>query len=208
MNTLISNPDIKSESEKKPVRFQTLIFRRLFFAALGLALITAFVYSYLTAMVVKDFYSQEGAQAAENFAHLSELALLYESGENSRDAATATLNFPSIKHVAIIDTEGKIIFDEGNTSDEIFSSLRKSDWSEKAASIFSTSSSTWQIAAPVFTIYNDIADDELILNEEPNDEVYLGYVAVQVDAATVRNMQYQNFVGIYLSAWFTALFLR
>jgi signal transduction histidine kinase len=195
MHTLPDQLTTHSEGNKRPDRFQTLIFRRLFFAALGLAIITAFIYSYLTALVIKDFYTQEGTQATENFAHLSELALLYESGENSREAAIATLNFPSIKHVAIIDSQGEIIFDEGNTSDEILSSLKASDWTKKSATIFSSTNSTWQIAAPVFTIYNDISDNELILDEEPTEEIYLGYVAIQIDADTVRDIQYQNFVS-------------
>lgn len=186
--------NVNNSGKSKLQSFQALIFKRLFITALALALLTAFGYSYLTSNIVKDFYTQEGTQATENFAQLSELALLYESGENSQDTAMATLNFPSIKHVAIIDSNGNILFDAGTTSDEILSSLNENNWPDTKAKIFSTNSSTWQIAAPVYTDYSEEKNIELMLDEETSDKTFLGYVAVQIDAAKVRDVQFQNFI--------------
>ncbi|NNL10300.1 MAG: hypothetical protein HKO84_00870 [Pseudomonadales bacterium] len=161
---------------------------------MALTLIVALVYSFLTSNVIKDFYEHEGLQATQNFAQLSELALIYDSGDNSRDAAIATLNFPSIKHVAIINDANKIIFDEGETSDAIINTLQQSSWQSSKAKIVSKTSSTWQIAAPVFTSYEDESSDEILGGDESTPQKYLGYVAIQVDASKVREIQFEVFV--------------
>ncbi len=174
--------------------FQALVFSRFAIAGFVLAIIAAFAYSYMSSTMIKDFYEKEGIQATENFAGLSELALLYESGDNARDAATATLNFPSIKHVAIIDSNNQILLDEGNTDERILTDLEESQWVDDKAQLFSTSSSTWQIAAPVYTQHSEEFDEALLLDEEPQTKTYLGYVAIQIDSSQVRDFQQTIFV--------------
>ena len=44
--------------------------------------------------MIATFYEREGLQATEHFAQLSELALIYESGENAKEAALATFSKP------------------------------------------------------------------------------------------------------------------
>ena len=60
--------------------------------------------------------------------------------------------------------------------------------------MFSSNKATWQIAAPVFTNYNDDQNPDLVFDEEAVAETYLGYVAVQIDTSEVRSFQLEIFV--------------
>lgn len=181
---------------KKPKNrsFQAVLFTQFSVAGFVLAIIAAFAYSYMASTMISRFYEQEGIQATENFAQLSALALLYDSGENAKEAALATLNFPSIKHVAIISAQNTILLDEGETNEKILSSLNKTQWPDNNARLFPSSKTTWQIAAPVYTVFNDDSDPDLILDDEKIEETYLGYVVIQIDTSEVRSFQLDIFL--------------
>lgn len=181
---------------KKPKNrsFQAVLFTQFSVAGFVLAIIAAFAYSYMASTMISRFYEQEGIQATENFAQLSALALLYDSGENAKEAALATLNFPSIKHVAIISAQNTILLDEGETNEKILSSLNKTQWPDNNARLFPSSKTTWQIAAPVYTVFNDDSDPDLILDDEKVEETYLGYVVIQIDTSEVRSFQLDIFL--------------
>lgn len=191
-------PSFKSFGRKDAAQsrnsFQSILVKRLTLTGFTLAIIAAFIYSYFSSNVIENFYQKEGTQAAENFAQLSELALLYDSGENGREAAIATLNFPSIKHVAIINSENQILFGEGNTNEPTLNTLTEDYWFDDNAKIIESNSNVWQIAAPVFASYEYESDADLMLDNEIPQKNYLGYVAVQVDASTVRQVQNDMFL--------------
>jgi two-component system sensor histidine kinase BarA len=187
-------PDQRKLKKTKSRSFQAELFARFSIAGFALAIIAAFAYSYMASTMISRFYEREGIQATENFAQLSALALLYDSGENAKEAALATLNFPSIKHVAIISAENTILLDEGETNEKILSSLDKSKWLDSSARLFPSSKATWQIAAPVYTVFNDDSDPDLILDDEEIEETYLGYVVIQVDTSEVRSFQLDIFL--------------
>ena len=184
----------RNVKKTKSRSFQAELFARFSIAGFALAIIAAFAYSYMASTMISRFYEREGIQATENFAQLSALALLYDSGENAKEAAFATLNFPSIKHVAIISAENTILLDEGETNEKILSSLDKSKWLDSSARLFPSSKATWQIAAPVYTVFNDDSDPDLILDDEEIEETYLGYVVIQVDTSEVRSFQLDIFL--------------
>ena len=187
-------PDQRKLKKTKSRSFQAELFARFSIAGFALAIIAAFAYSYMASTMISRFYEREGIQATENFAQLSALALLYDSGENDKEAALATLNFPSIKHVAIISAENTILLDEGETNEKILSSLDKSKWLDSSARLFPSSKATWQIAAPVYTVFNDDSDPDLTLDDEEIEETYLGYVVIQVDTSEVRSFQLDIFL--------------
>lgn len=186
----------KKQQAKKTISrsFQAVLFTQFSIAGFTLAIIAAFAYSYMASTMISRFYEDEGIQATENLAQLSALALLYDSGENAKEAALATLNFPSIKHVAIISAENNILLDEGETTEKILSSLDQSQWPDNTARLFPSSKATWQIAAPVYTVFNDDSDPNLVLDDEEIEETYLGYVVIQIDTSEVRSFQ----VAIFL----------
>ena len=100
----------------------------------------------------------------------------------------------SIKHVAIISAQNTILLDEGETNEKILSSLNKTQWLENNARLFPSSKATWQIAAPVYTVFNDDSDPDLILDDEKVEETYLGYVVIQIDTSEVRSFQLDIFL--------------
>ncbi len=187
-------PKTKKAKKIKSRSFQAVLFTQFSIAGFALAIVAAFAYSYMASTMISRFYEREGIQATENFAQLSALALLYDSGENAKEAALATLNFPSIKHVAIISAENTILLDEGETNEKILSSLNKTQWSDNTARLFPSSKATWQIAAPVYTVFNDDSDPDLILGDEAIEETYLGYVVIQIDTSEVRSFQIDIFL--------------
>lgn len=186
-------PNKRPGKKHKARSFQATLFTQFSAAGFLLAIFAAFAYSYMASTMITRFYEREGIQATENFARLSALALLYDSGENAKEAAMATLNFPSIKHVAVISAENTILLDEGETNEKILSSLDESEWTADTARLFSSNKATWQIAAPVYTVYNDDNDTELILDAEAVAETYLGYVVIQIDTSEVRSFQFEIF---------------
>ena len=187
-------PKTEKAKKIKSRSFQAVLFTQFSIAGFALAIVAAFAYSYMASTMISRFYEREGIQATENFAQLSALALLYDSGENAKEAALATLNFPSIKHVAIISAENTILLDEGETNEKILSSLNKTQWLDDTARLFPSSKATWQIAAPVYTVFNDDSDPDLILGDEVIEETYLGYVVIQIDTSEVRSFQIDIFL--------------
>ena len=183
----------KKAKSTNPQSFQKKLFINFAITGFIIAIAAAFAYSYIASNMIATFYEREGLQATEHFAQLSELALIYESGENAKEAALATLNYPSIKHVAVISDSNIVILAEGETNESILSSLGKDDWQNKTAQILSTSQATWQVAAPVFTSYSE-DDNSFGLNDEGIEEIYLGYVAIQIDTSELRNFQLLLFI--------------
>lgn len=174
--------------------FQWQLFSKVVAAGLVLAIFAAFIYSYMASSMLKEFYEREGLQATENFSRLSELALLYESGDNAIDAALATLDFPGIKHVAIIDNTNKILLDEGDTADRIKAELFFNNSHSPDAKIIEKTKHTWHIVAPVFTAISSNSDDMLFSDDVVNSEV-IGYVAVQVDTQELQSFQLEIFIN-------------
>ncbi|MDA8694193.1 ATP-binding protein [Pseudomonadales bacterium] len=190
----LTTPEQPRAKKLKNRSFQAVLFTQFSIAGFTLAIIAAFAYSYMASTMISRFYEREGIQATENFAQLSALALLYDSGENAKEAALATLNFPSIKHVAIISAQNTILLDEGETNEKILSSLNETQWLDNNARLFPSSKATWQIAAPVYTVFNDDSDPDLILDDEKVEETYLGYVVIQIDTSEVRSFQLDIFL--------------
>lgn len=192
-NQFQPNDNSASSGSGNSKSFQAQLFTWFSIAGFILAIVAAFAYSWMASSMMKQFYEREGVQAAENFARLSELALLYESGDNAKEAALATLNFPSIKHVAIISASNNILLEEGDTDESIISSLAETQWQNDAARIFSANSGTWQIAAPAYTVYEDDSESSLVFGDIPQEKNYLGYVAIQIDTSELKSFQQEIF---------------
>ena len=79
----------KAAKRAKTRSFQRTLFTQFSLAGFVLAIAAAFAYSYMASTMITRIYEREGIQATENFARLSELALLYDSGDNAREAALA-----------------------------------------------------------------------------------------------------------------------
>ena len=96
------------------VSFQKQLFLIFSIGITSLALIASVTTAWLTSVHVRELLVSEGLQVTENLAKQSELALLYESGENALDAARSTLTFPEIQRVTIFSKNNKVVLDQGN----------------------------------------------------------------------------------------------
>lgn len=66
-----------------------------------LTLITSFVVSKVSTVIITKQQIQQGLQVTESLANQSELALLYQSAESARDIAESAINFPEVKGIRI-----------------------------------------------------------------------------------------------------------
>lgn len=165
-------------------------FRRqlfLIFATCGfaVALAVAIAYSYSTSEYIRELYVDQARQATQNFAELSDLALLYYSGENAVDAATSTLSFPSIKYVSIIDDDGKVLLEKGKWHGERlqFDAQRPR---EPNAALINEKGNAWHFWAPVFT-------EEIKKTDGSKHEKYIGFVYVVQDKKEFLASQFESF---------------
>jgi len=155
-----------------------------------LALISSLATSLLGSSRTRDNLIEQGQQITRNLARQSTLALLYGEGENARDAAQGTLEFPDVHYVAIHDTTDALLLEMG------FSSLEHppnphNTITSKALQIIETREG-WFFTAPVYTqVSNDLSE---LAPDEPGPEL-LGYVEVELG----KNALNRTIASIFLS---------
>jgi signal transduction histidine kinase len=199
----------------KPKSFRRQLFTWFSVGASALALAVSFLFAWLSSSDIEDLYVSEGLQATQNFADASELALLYESGENAVEAASAALAFPSINHVFLVDLHNQVILQKGS------SKTRPVMDPGSAAKIAGTevvyeNNLSWFYAAPVFSSSNeDYFIEEQIISDSgesltgiyedgtvqpPSQQVkqnhkgeFLGYVLVAQNKQHLRQIQLNIF---------------
>ncbi|MEM8498195.1 MAG: ATP-binding protein [Pseudomonadota bacterium] len=176
-------------SRQKLVSFRQQLFS--IFAGFGLmiAVAAALGTAYSTTQHLRELYIGQALQATENFAGLSELALLYESGDNAVGAATATLSFPSIKFVSVTTADGTVLLEQGNWGGNKFP-LNNKHPGQKSAELLSTQSDAWHFWAPVYTL----AEENTSLDATgAAEKEYLGYVYVVEDQREFIAAEYEIF---------------
>jgi hypothetical protein len=58
---------------------------------------------------MRDHFIGQGQRIADNLARQSTLALLFHSAENARDVVNATLAFPDVAGLQIMDARRKVL---------------------------------------------------------------------------------------------------
>jgi PAS domain S-box-containing protein len=104
-------------------KFQSQLVFIFAIVVLCFSLVGALANSWLASKKILGQLLDQGGQIATSFARQSTLALLYGLGENAREAAETTLGFPGVKHVAIYDTRGKNLLEQGEPSDWVPASM-------------------------------------------------------------------------------------
>jgi two-component system sensor histidine kinase BarA len=165
----------------------TLIFA---IGILALAVTASLTTAWLTSERARSLLLSEGLQVTENLARQSPLALLYRSGDNVADAARATLAFPDVAHVRVMEPDGTVILDTGEGSaiqplplDVVaLTKVRK-------PRIAHEDSDAWHILAPVYIRMTpeDESAIELAL-ASPNPE-FLGAVYVVMKKSTLYSIR-------------------
>ncbi|MGI9288292.1 MAG: sensor histidine kinase [Pseudomonadales bacterium] len=199
----------QSVAHKRRTSFRRQLF--LIFAAcgFGVALAAAIAYAYSTSQYIRELYLNQALQATEHFAELSELALLYDSGENAEDAATSTLSFPSIKFVSLINSEGTVLLDKGKWRGKPIKFDNQRPRTPEAE-LIDEKDNAWHFWAPVYTQSAKAqADDGVILSGSDQQE-YIGFVYVVQDKREFLNSQYESFrqnaiIGLLCAAVFIVM---
>lgn len=171
--------------------FRRQLFLIISACGFAVALAVAIAYSYTTSEYIRELYIGQAKQATQSFAQLSELALLYESGENAEKAARSTLSFPSIKFVSIINSDGAVLQDWGKLHGKQLQ-FEKQRPRDSQAVLISEADNAWHFWAPVFAQTAEEADDGVILTGTQQQE-YLGFVYVVQDKKEFVASQYESF---------------
>lgn len=186
-------------------------FRRQLSVAFGvgimvLALASSLTISWMASARIRINLLEQGRQVTENFARQSVLALLYGSGENARESAAATLNFPDVLHVAIYDLQGKAILRSGANphwvpSHSEFAAIDR-------ATLVRERDDLWHFVAPVYA--GDKADEQTSspFEARPSTRQLLGYVHLVISKATLHDMANSIFLNnIFISLAFATILL-
>jgi len=172
--------------------------------AFGASLTTA----WLQSNKVREQLIEEGQKIAENFASQSVLALLFSSKENATDSAQATLAFPNVKYVAILNKENKVLLEIGKRVDWA-PNLAHNDLTEHASAYFihETNSSLHFVASVSAPKQGEVQFGEAPVNNGGNQE-WLGYVHVALSKDALRDSQIDIFINnITVAAVFALILL-
>lgn len=176
-----------------PRSFRRQLFGLLSVGLVLLSLLASSIFAWLSSNEIENLYVQEGLQATENFASDAELALLYDSGENGKDAADAVLAFPSISQAFIINLKNKVLLQQGTDEAQPIINVNAIVNSPNAH-VVHENRKRWLYAAPVYSTQDDsstIPEEDTVVS--PTTSELLGYVLVAQDKAQLRNIQVSTF---------------
>ncbi len=186
-------------------RLAALSFRKQMMVAFGLgiiamALLASLATAWVTAQQAKRLLISQGLQVTQNLARQSILALLYESGENAKEAVKATLAFPDVRYVAVINGDGRVLIEEGVK----VTWHPPVPWKGEGAALARETGLYWHFVAPV---YSHKTMESPFVPEGPPPEL-IGYVHVAMGKDTLLIMQGSIFGNnILISLGFALIFL-
>jgi diguanylate cyclase (GGDEF)-like protein/PAS domain S-box-containing protein len=119
---------------------------------LFLALFSSVVGSWLSNERVRVNLLEQGQRITENLARQSALALIYASGDNAAEAVKATMSFPGVVSVEIIDVNNHTLLTSGKTDPGEFpTKVERSKLTPGSAVLEAESRKAWRFVAPVHT---------------------------------------------------------
>jgi two-component system sensor histidine kinase BarA len=186
--------------------FQRQLFLTMVVGLVLLALIASISTSWLASRNARQHLILQGKQVTENFARQSVLTLLYGSPDNSSDSAAATLAFPDVDYVSIIDLNGKTLLELGDANTHTWSPPLKPD--TRGAVLGRESDISLDFYSPVYT--HDTLDESVgspFQASQPKPEL-LGTVLVVISKASLIKAQRNIFTdNISLSLTFAIALL-
>lgn len=160
------------------ISFRQLEFRTRVMLLVGVsfaifAVVTATITPMVAGEVVAAREEQVGKEIATSFARQSELAVLYRSADNAKEAADKTRSFPGIVYVAVQDETGNSILSLGRyPNDWTPDSDVRGQLKGNAVYVYQNQKN-WHFMVPVRV---KASDDQIVLS--PEREEVLGYVHV------------------------------
>ncbi|MES2919140.1 MAG: ATP-binding protein [Pseudomonadota bacterium] len=154
-------------------------------AILLLALFSALLNSWTASLRTQEYLVRQGLQITEVLARRSLLALLYHSPENAENDVDATLAFPDVRYVEIVDTEHRTLVARGKPA---LADYRPPSWRHAAVSghakLAWESEEEWGFVAPAYAGQGEASPFEL---QERKPQL-LGYVVVVVGKASMHEL--------------------
>lgn len=147
------------------------------------SLFSAFIVVSIASKTVYEQFVLQGEKLTETFADQSVLSLLYSSQESAREASKAILTFPDVSHVAIIDKENNLLFEEGVQSFQPIT-MRPTDpethWVE--------TNNLWVFLKPVFSEQH--SDEEISpFASKVSKSEHIGFVQVTLSKDRFMTMK-------------------
>ena len=156
-----------------------------------LILVASVVTSWIASNRTESSLIKQGHQITENLARQSTLALLYEEGENAKDAARGALAFPDALDVYIYDTAFGLILHEGKSFEEkiiYFSPLMNS------SALILDEEAHWRFRAPVYSQISQDAETVFSIQDRNTKPELLGYADVVLSKDTLVDSTTSIFV--------------
>ncbi|ADE14558.1 diguanylate cyclase [Nitrosococcus halophilus Nc 4] len=167
-----------------PIGFRQQLVLTFTIGILCLALFSSFAISTLSSRTVRTTLIEQGRRATETFATQSTLALLYQSADNAKEAANATLAFPDIQGVAIYDLEYQVLLSKGQKALPPGDNVQwpKQLWLERETE------KAWYFVAPVYTRQGNTEQEESPFIANPPDPELIGFVRVVMGKDTLKTL--------------------
>lgn len=153
-----------------------------------LALFSSVVGAWQGNKQVRKNLLDQGRHITESFARQSALALIYASADNAAEAANATLAFPDVVGVEILDANQHVLLQRGNIAPAEFASrVEPSGEIDNAgakpiAVLDAENQNAWRFAAPVYSQPSNSPFHEVAVPE------LLGHVTVVVSKAALMQV--------------------
>ena len=148
----------------------------------ALALVTSLVISAITHQRLHNQLQDQGHTVTENFAIESRLPLLFLSEESAKDAADIMFSFPNVVGVSILTAQGKVLFQEGESTETINTHANKSYPSQLEDEF------AWYFSQPVYAGEDSENTDSLIFSDEQADKEFIGSVQVKFSKVSLTNI--------------------
>ncbi|MBY0556670.1 MAG: response regulator, partial [Burkholderiaceae bacterium] len=170
---------------------------------LALAIFSALMNAREANVRMRDYFTGQGQRIAENLARQSTLALLFHSAENAREVVGATLAFPDVSGVQIMDAQQRVLLIR-ESADQRPSLSQMNLTPPLQAGLISENSSSWLFAAPVYGGQHESSP----LDPQESRQQLLGYVHVQITKRTLNSLTASLLLGnLVLTLSFAVLVL-
>ncbi|MEO7928633.1 MAG: HAMP domain-containing protein, partial [Gallionella sp.] len=148
---------------------------------------------------------EQGQRITENLARQSALALIYGSVDNADAAVNATLSFPGVVSVEIIDiNQHSLVSRGGITPAEFPQAGAHIDWNNAEAILDVENANAWRFVAPVYT--RPAAKSPFDM--QPAAPELLGQVVVVMSKAVLAQARKDIFISNLITSFsFALLFL-
>jgi diguanylate cyclase (GGDEF)-like protein len=159
-------------------------------AILGLAVFSALMNAWAANSRMRDHFVDQGQRIADNLARQSTLALLFHSAENARDVVNATLAFPDVAGLQIMDARRSVLLSRAQGGAKLDQAIVGAA-PPAHAGMAGENADGWVFVSPVYGGQSEASPFEL----QEHQQQLLGYVHVQLSKATLNKLTWSLLLG-------------